>query len=148
MALARWADELISRESNLMNQVPYSPAELTSIYELGRLYFEMGYFIPAERIFGGLSAVDGGQTPSRLGLGLVKLERGFPQEAVLHLRAALQNLPTRLQTELALALAFVAEGEFLRARQMLEQIAKDHARNTSFSGELRTLWKALSLRCQ
>ncbi len=35
----------------------YSQTELNSIYELGRLYYEMGYFAPAERLFTGLSAV-------------------------------------------------------------------------------------------
>ena len=96
----------------------YTSEELTSIYELGRLYFEMGYFAPAERIFSGLAAVDDDRTPSRLGLGLVKLERGLYQEAAVHFRAALQSNTYTLQSKLGMCAAFVAVGEVSRARSI------------------------------
>ena len=59
----------------------YTKEMLSAAYELGRLYFESGYFVPAERIFSGLAAVDRGLTPSRVGLGLIRLEKGQFQEA-------------------------------------------------------------------
>ena len=88
----------------------YSPEELTAIYELGRLYYEMGYFTPAERIFSGLSAVDENQTCAQLGLGLIKLERGAYQDAITQLRLALQQPLGEVQAKIALAAAFIASG--------------------------------------
>ena len=55
----------------------YPEPILRAIYELGRLYYEMGYFAPAERVFAGLASIDKGSTASDVGLGLVKLECGL-----------------------------------------------------------------------
>lgn len=125
----------------------YSREELIGIYELGRMYLEMGYFTPAERIFSGLVVVDQGQTPARLALGLVKLERGLYQESLLQLRGALQQSAHPIQTKLGLVAAFVATKELQRAKSMLSQIQKDHGPIASMETNLKALWEAFSIRC-
>ncbi len=126
----------------------YSDEQLKAIYELGRMYYEMGYFAPAERIFAGLIGVDNGRTPARLGLALVKLERGALQEAAQHFRAALQNTGIAMQTKLGLAAAFVAAGELNRARSILGEVSKEAANlgKNAEEKELRALWEALAIR--
>jgi len=125
----------------------YADEQLKAIYELGRLYFEMGYFAPAERIFAGLSVVDGAQTPARLGLGLVKLERGLYQEAAVHFRNVIQSGRFTLQAKVALASAFLAAGEFNRAKSMLGEISKEAGAQLAQDTEMRILWEALVIRC-
>ena len=102
----------------------YTSNELFAIYELGRLYFEMGYFVPAERIFGGLVTVDNGMTPARLGLGLIKLENGLIDEAVSHFREALESRELELQAKIGLSIAFVALQENSRARLIIRDLKK------------------------
>ncbi len=125
----------------------YSGEELSSIYELGRMYFEMGYFAPAERIFNGLCAVGEPRTPARLGLGLVKLERGLYQEAAAHFRAALQVPGCSLQSKLGLCAAFVAVGEISRARSILTEIGKSGELSSDTDAEVRRLFEAFAIRC-
>ena len=125
----------------------YADEQLKAIYELGRLYFEMGYFAPAERIFAGLSVVDGAQTPARLGLGLVKLERGLFQEAAVHFRNVIQSGRYTLPAKVALASAFLAAGELTRAKSMLGEISKEAGPQLAQDTEMRILWEALVIRC-
>ena len=125
----------------------YSNEELSSLYELGRLYFEMGYFAPAERVFNGLCAVGEGRTPARLGLGLVKLERVLYQEATIQFRNALQLTSSSLQAKLGLCAAFIAIGEISRARTILAEIAKSAELNEQTDAEIRRLFEAFVIRC-
>ena len=124
----------------------YSNDELAAIYELGRLYFEMGYFAPAERIFGGLSSVDDARTPARIGLGLVKLERGLYQEAATHFRLALQSGSFELQAKLGLCASFIAAGELGRAQSILGEISKSLENGQDLEAEEKRLFEALILR--
>lgn len=127
--------------------MPYSNEELSSIYELGRMYFEMGFFVPAERIFGGLVAVDNGQTPARIGLGLLKLERGLFQESTIHFRTAIQAGPFALQAKIGLVSAFIGLNELPRARSLLGEIGKELTQNPKIPRELRTLAEVFAERC-
>ncbi len=102
----------------------YAKEELTAIYELGRMYYEMGYLTPAERVFGGLAAVDNGQTAARIGLALVKIERGLYQDAITQLRLALQLADWEIQVKLALCAAFFGSGEAQRAQSVLGEVAR------------------------
>jgi hypothetical protein len=101
----------------------FSREEVDAIYELGRMYYEMGYFAAAERIFAGLVVVDRGQSPARLALGLLKLERGLKEEAAAHFRSVLDTPASALEQEarLALAAAFISSRDFVRARTFLLQ---------------------------
>ncbi|OVE79675.1 hypothetical protein BVY02_02520 [bacterium J17] len=112
----------------MARQIDYPPEVLGGIYELGRLYYELGYYGPAERIFLGLSVVDRFSTPARLGLALVKLELGLFQESTVYFRAALQEGPQALHAKLGMCAAFIAMGEITRARSMLGQLAREFAR--------------------
>jgi tetratricopeptide (TPR) repeat protein len=125
----------------------YSQIELNSIYELGRLYYEMGYFAPAERLFSGLAAVDEGKTPARVGLGLVKLERGLVTEAASHFRLALQSSQFSVSARFGLCCAFIAGGEFERARSLLVQLERDVNGEGGVPAEHRNLWEAMNMRC-
>lgn len=124
----------------------YSEEELASLYELGRLYFEMGYFAPAERIFSGLANVDNGRTPARLGLGLVKLERGFLQDATSHFRQVLQSGAYEAQAKIALGASFIAGGDLTRAQSILGEVTKTIEEGRSLDVEERRLFEALLLR--
>ena len=123
----------------------YTKEMLTAAYELGRLYFESGYFVPAERIFSGLAAVDRGLTPSRVGLGLIRLEKGQFQEAIAHLRAGLQGAMYVSESKVALAFAFLGLGEIQRAHSLLLELAREPQLNEN--RELRALYEAAMLRC-
>ena len=123
----------------------YSREMLAALYELGRLYFESGYFLPAERIFVGLSAIDRGMTPARVGLGLIRLEKGQSQEAIPHLRAGLQAGFYIPESKVGLALSFISLGEKQRAYSLLLELAREPAMNEN--RELRALYEAAMLRC-
>ncbi len=118
----------------------------SSAYELGRLYYEMGYMAAAERIFGGLARTDAGTTPSRIGLGLIKLEGGLHGEAAQFFRVSLEYGNYVLQARLGLCCCFLASGENNRAYSMLEQISKEHQSELSHNPTLTRFWESLSLR--
>lgn len=125
----------------------YSRAELAAIYELGRMYFEMGYFAPAERVFAGLAMLDDGVTPARLGLGVVKLERGLFEEAVGHFRASLENAAVQLEAKLGLCACFLAVGELARAKSILSEIAAEIDGRRGIDPEVQRLYEAFVIRC-
>ncbi|MFN8391700.1 MAG: hypothetical protein U0136_15535 [Bdellovibrionota bacterium] len=126
----------------------YSRDQLNAVYELGRMYFEMGYFVPAERIFAGLTVVDGAVTPARVGLGLLKLERGLFQESTAFFRSAIQANTYALEAKLGLVAAFLGMGELPRARSLLSEVAKEMQGTPGISPEIRTLAEAFAERCQ
>ena len=126
----------------------YGKEQLRAVYELGRMYFEMGFFVPAERIFAGLAAVDAGTTAARLGLGLLKLERGLFQESTVYFRAALQANTFPLEAKLGLVAAFIGLGEHPRARSLLGEVARDIQAQPNIDAEVRTLAEAFAERCQ
>lgn len=126
----------------------YSNEELISIYELGRMYLEMGYYTPAERIFNGLCVVDSGTTPGRVSLGVIKLERGLFEESAQHFKRALQEGYYPLQAKLGLSVAFIGQGDISRAKSVLVQVASELEKSNGTPAELRTLWEALALRCE
>ena len=119
----------------------------SSVYELGKLYYEMGYLAPAERIFGGLAHIDQGSTPSRIGLGLVKLEGGLYEEAAYFFRASLENGNFILQARLGLCCCFLAINETSRAASLLQQIGKEHQSELGHNQALVRFWEGLVLRC-
>ena len=125
----------------------YSEEQLAAIYRLGRLYYESGYFAPAERIFSGLAAVDEGQTSSRLGLGLVKLELGLYEEAARTLGQVAQGGKHEFEAKLALCGAFLGRGEGQRARSLLTQIRAEHGQELQRNGGYLNLWRAFSNVC-
>lgn len=124
----------------------YNVEELYAIYELGRLYFEMGYFVPAERIFVGLATVDDGLTPSRLGLGLIKLENGLLDEAISHFRDALDTKRYDLQAKIGLSIAFIALQENSRARLLISDLRKIRQTDLDRDPNLNALVKCINTR--
>ena len=124
----------------------YSSAVLASIYELGRLYYETGYFAPAERIFSGLAAVDNGQTPARLGLGVIKLERGLFPDSTAQFRLALQGNLQPIRAKLGLTASFIAQGDFARARAVLAELEREPAFAQAENAELKVLLETLIAR--
>ncbi len=124
----------------------YTDHTLQAIYELGRLYFDMGYFVPAERIFGGLANVDQGTTPARVGLGLIKLEAGLYEESVTHFRDALEKKEFEPQAKLGLAMAFLALGEDSRARWIVNELKQKRAKELQVDSNLGRLTDCLLAR--
>lgn len=125
----------------------YAPEQCAALYELGRLYLEMGYFVPAERIFSGLVAVEGDFLAARLGIGAVKLERGLFQEAAAHFRTALQaGGPHSLLSKVGLVAAFLGMQDVVRARSLLSEVAKDLGEKRDLDPDVRTLIEAFAVR--
>ncbi|MCC6952778.1 MAG: tetratricopeptide repeat protein [Deltaproteobacteria bacterium] len=120
----------------------YSQELFVALYELGRMYYDMGYFGASERIFLGLSGVDRGLTPSRVGVGVVRLERSAFQDAQNAFRSALRDPHWQGEAKIGLAAAFLSRGETDRAATILSEIRSDVT-----DAELRKLWRALFARC-
>lgn len=119
----------------------YSNDELFSIYELGRMYYEMGYFAAAERIFAGLVAVSDDFAEARLGLGLVKFECEQYDEAAGCFRSLVQEDKLALEAYLGLAAIFIAQGEATRARTLLLQLEKGVEGIDNLPPNARRLWQ-------
>lgn len=126
----------------------YSYDELVSIYELGRMYYEMGYLTAAERIFNGLLVVDHGRTPACIGSGLVKLERGQHSEAMQAFRVGLKSGVFALQAKVCLALVFLGAGDFQRAATLLRELQPEFESKRIVDPDLRRLWEGLSIRAR
>lgn len=138
----------------------FTADELVGVYELGRLYYETGFLTAAERILNGLVLCDEGVTPSRGALGLVNLESGKVEEAVLQFRASVKN-PRRVDDvlvgKLGLIAAFLSVGDVERAGTLVSECQADlnqlgnENRNSGIvlqrSDELQELWYAFALRC-
>lgn len=122
----------------------YSRDELAAIYELGRLYYEMGYLTAAERVFNGLSCVDNAQTPARVGIALVKLERGSYDDAVEQFRCALRTPAGELPAKVGLCATLVAMGNVPRAAELLQEIRPEMAQQ---SPEVARIFEAYCIRC-
>lgn len=122
----------------------YSNEALTGIFELGRMYYETGFFAPAERIFAGLVSVDNGFTPSKLGLGLVKLDLGLYNEASTLFRQCIEDRSFDRSAKIALAICFIAQGELKRAQSLLVEVAEVSRKSLSY--EERKLLEGLLLR--
>lgn len=129
--------------SSNVSEPNYTREQVVALYELGRMYFEMGYFTPAERIFNGLAVIDEQGVPARIALGLLKLERGLHAEASGHFRASLQAKMYPLQAKLGLCFAFLAAGEKSRVRSVLEEIVKTSVIDHTVDPEVRTLFYSL-----
>ena len=131
-----------------MQEARYSQELLEAIYELGCLYLEMGYLIPAEKIFAGLAAIDDGKTPSKLGLGIIKLEEGLPQESSGFFREEMQEgRPNSERAKLGVVTSFLAAGEIARAYSMLEESVKETP-DEELEPNLRSFRSALLVRCR
>ena len=101
----------------------YTNTELAGIYELGKMYYEMGFYTAAERIFQGLLLIDQGSTPSRIGLGLIKLENGLLAESVTQFREAIKASNFETEAKVGLSLCFIAEGQHSRAHWLFNDVA-------------------------
>lgn len=133
-----------------MDEAPSAyPGEVTlAIYELGRLYFEMGYSAAAERIFSGLAAAAPGKTPALVGLGLLRLEQGRTEDAVALLGRELESGDFQVEAKMALAAACIARGDMGKAKSILVPLAGDlESLKGSISPAVRDLWEAMALRC-
>ncbi len=122
----------------------YSLESYYSIYELGRMYYETGIFAPAERIFSGLSAVDNDSTPSRVALGLVKLELGFYQDASSHFRMCIEKSIYTSSAKIGLAICFIAMKDYKRAQSLLVEVIESSKKG--LSKEQFKLLEALLIR--
>lgn len=125
----------------------YSSEHLSALYELGRLYYQLGYYAPAEKIFNGLLTIDSdNETAANIGLGLIKLERGAYEEATSYFRFALEGGNYKLQAKLGMLATFVAKAEILRARSLLEEVDSEVANQDTLDPDLGKLLKAF-FRC-
>ncbi|MCB0345637.1 MAG: tetratricopeptide repeat protein [Bdellovibrionales bacterium] len=126
----------------------YSSEVVAGIYELGRMYFDMGYSGPAERIFTGLASSAPGQTPALVGLGLLRLEQGRVEDAVALLGRELETGNFHVEAKMGLAAACLARGDMAKAKSILVPLAADlEGLRGAISPAVRDLWEAMALRC-
>ena len=100
----------------------YDSKQIFGLYELGRLYYEMGIYPSAEKIFSGLTAIQDQSVPCWVGLGLVKLERGLYEEAEHCFREGLKNKDFEIEAKFGMVFVFFATKEFGRAKVLLNQM--------------------------
>lgn len=100
----------------------YASEEICGLYELGRLYYEMGIYSSAEKLFAGLMAIHAQIVPCHVGLGLVKLERGYYEEAENCFREGLKNKDFEIEAKFGMVLVFIATNEVGRAKVLMDQI--------------------------
>ena len=129
-----------------MDTSDYKPDQIIGLYELGRLYYEMGIFPSAEKIFAGLIAIQATAAPCYVGLGLIKLERGQYEEAEQCFREALKNKDFELEAKFGLTLVFLATNELGRAKVLLNQMDPIFRNSSNNDPILRNLREALMLR--
>lgn len=125
----------------------YSNKELNSIYQLSVVYYDMGFFAPAERILQGLVAIDKEYSPAKLGLGLIKIEKGLFSEAAGHFREVIEVGPYNLQAKLGLVFSFLGAKDISRARSVLNQVKSDHKEELDANRNLGSLLEAAIIRC-
>lgn len=126
----------------------YSEDLLKSICELGRLYLEMGFFVPAERIFNGLIVIEPGLSCARLGLAIVKLERGLYAEASSQFRLAMQSEQFQIYSKLGLCCCYLAQKDLKRASSILQETRGDITSKAQGEVELMRLYNALRARVE
>ena len=131
-----------------MASTEYSAEELSAIYELGRLYYEMGYLPSAERIFNGICAVSNSFPCARLALGLIKIERGLSEEAVRDIRLAMPYPQCEIEAKVALCASFIAGGERQRAQSLIRELRRSFDTSPISNGEVSRLFEALEISCQ
>ena len=124
----------------------YQHDQILGLSELGRLYYEMGIFPSAEKIFMGLIAIQANSVPCHVGLGLVKLDRGQYEEADHWFREALKNKDFELEAKFGLTLVFLATNELGRAKVLLNQMEPFFNNPKNNDPTLQNLRKALLLR--
>ena len=126
----------------------YTQDELIAIYELGRLYYGMGFLAAAERIFNGLSTIDGGVTPARIGLGLVKLEKGSFDDAMAHFRTAMKQGAFVAGAKLGLSAALLAQGDRARAQSVLKEVQQSFLKTPPADDSQTRLLESFLICCQ
>ena len=124
----------------------YSTKQKESLYALGRMYLELGYLIPAERIFNGIVSVDKDFAAAGLGLGMARLERGLQEEAVSAFRQVLEVEGYAFEARLGMCLAFIAQGEEDRAASVLKELYSS-GMISSAAGAQRVFYDSLRKRC-
>ncbi len=126
----------------------YSEDQLLSIYTLGKMYLEMGYFVPAERVFSGLVKIDKNfDTPANVGLGLLRLYKGQHQESTAFFRLLLQSPKFSLFAKLGLAAAFLGLKEFSRARLLLLEVQSEYKKRQINDTQIKSLIDAFYICC-
>lgn len=125
----------------------YQRDELAAIYELGRIYYEMGYFAAAERVFSGLSSSSSISAPALLGQALIRIEHKQYDDALNLLRALIQEGTLALEAKIAMCACLVAMGDFSRGKSLVVQVGRDLERDGRELTNFRRLWEALAIRC-
>ena len=126
-------------------EMKFSDSEVEALFEIGRFYYILGYFVPAARIFSGLQHIDEGLVPTFVALGLLKLEGGLYAEASVYFRESISRNLFINEAKIGLAASYIGMGESSRAHSVLTQMKKDIVIN-NVSTEFLRLWESLVIR--
>ena len=126
----------------------YSDSQFLAIYELGRLYYQMGFSASAEKIFSGLVAVRSESVNSLIGLGLVRLERGLFSAAFDTFRLALNIDSSSVEAKIGMAVSAVALKDFSRAQVILSEIQRESFEYLNRRDSLRMIVESFLLRAE
>lgn len=126
----------------------YTEEQFESIYALGKMYLEMGYFVPAERIFAGLAKIDlNFITAANVGLALLRLQKGQYQESTVFFRLLLQSPRFSLFAKLGLSAAFLGQKELSRARLLLLEVQSEYNKRRVNDTQIKKLIESFFICC-
>ena len=137
-----------SPKSEVNAETEYGTELVLGLYNLGRMYYELGYRGLAHRVFEGLVRIDRrAESPAKIGVAALYLEQQDYKEALVQFRDVIENSAFALEGKLGLCAVFVAQGELERGKQLLLSIQGeiDAVQNQP---KLISLWEALLVRCE
>lgn len=102
----------------------YSDEEIVHIYELARLFLELGELSKADIVVTGLIEIAPEFSPARLAKGYVALHEGNFELAVDQGRQMLALAPLNPQAMLLLVSAFLGTGDFNQAGTLLGEVGE------------------------
>ncbi|MCC6931963.1 MAG: tetratricopeptide repeat protein [Deltaproteobacteria bacterium] len=125
----------------------YSSNELKEIYRIAKLYYEMGYIVPAEKLFWGIVSVRDDFFEAHLGLGVIYLEKGQVDDAAKHFRRAMTTEQFAVEAKIGLALSFIATSSLARAQALLAQMAYENLKSNVLTDKQKSTVAGLLELC-
>ena len=100
----------------------YSDEEVLCIFELGRLYIEIGEFVKAEEIFLGLIEIAPQYTPAWLGISYIEVSRKKYESAIKYLIQALSLNKDSIEVQIFLIVCTLSTKDFQSAGTYLGEV--------------------------
>ena len=126
----------------------YSEEEISTIYELGRLYLESGLFPAAENIMRGLTEVVPDFAPGWLGLCYLHIQNKNSDAALQAARQAVRADSSSIEAQLFLITCFLSVGDYNSAGTYLGEVGESIETGSVEDPNLIRFFKAQLARYQ